>query len=258
MWKPTQPLKRRLLKEFWCLVALGLAFLIYREFLGPRLMPVLEAHNVASNMPAVNVVPQPLSNLTPSAAPGTTITAYGNTFEVPWKDIVWRRVLPELTAITFATHRGLRALSAKYKLGPPEWMFDDYPKTSAFDHESLMWNATPPQVRFFDSPRISAQRALLLLNKGILGDDELRSGVYEFQTPVTRGFQIGNPASSGRIYLDFFDSGGNSLGEIDCSFGNENPGTQAELNRIIQTFHPVTTTAPASASAANQSHPSAH
>jgi hypothetical protein len=48
-----------------------------------------------------------------------------------------------------------------------------------------------------------------------------------------------------------FNSAGNFLGEILCVFGKDSSarGTQADLNRIIQTFHPVSASAVASPSA---------
>lgn len=261
MWQPSQSLKRRLLKEFWYLVAGGLAFLIYTEFLGPRLMPVLEAHRIASVGPQVNVVLQPLTDLAPSTGAGATITAYGNTFEVPWKNITWQRVEHDSTIVGFASDRGIWIRSPKYKYNGTRLeaipddksasgaqlhaLFDDDQNKSAFDQEFTTLNLTPGQIRFFDSPRISAKQVILLFDKAIVEGEELKNGAYEFQTPSVRGFQIGNPASFSRTRLHFFDSTGNSLGELICLFGKgpSARGTQADLNRIIQTFHPLANSA---------------
>lgn len=253
MRKMSQPLKRRLLKEFSWLAAGGLLFLIYTEFLGPRLMPVLEARDLASALPQVNVVLQQLADLGPSPTHGITITAYGNSFEAPWKDVIRRRVAHDTTIIVFASDRGIWVQPANYKYGGSRLESEDDRKGSPFDRELSMLSIIPTQVRFFDSPRVSAKRAMLLLNKAIgAGSEELKTGAYQFQTSSIRGFQIGNPSSFSTTRLLFFDSNGNSLGEMICFFGKPplGRGTQADLNRIIQTFHPLAPTVATSTSAA--------
>jgi hypothetical protein len=216
-------------------------------------MPVLTAHQLASNFPNVSMVPQPLADLTPSEAPGTTLTFYGNAFEVPWKGILSQRPDRYATSVAFASDRKIIVWHTNNSLGPLKAIAD--PKTSAYDLESALLNVTPAQIRFFDAPLLSANRAILLTGKAITASRDLKTGAYEFQTPAVRGFQIGNPAYAANTRLDFFDPTGNSLGEIVCFFGKNAAarGTQADLNRIIQTFHPIansSTTAPVSASAA--------
>jgi hypothetical protein len=110
---------------------------------------------------------------------------------------------------------------------------------------------------FAEDIKDTARHFFLLFFKGTSADAVLKTGAFEFQTPVIRGFQIGNPVNAGRTGLDFFDSTGNSLGEIICFFGKgiSARGTQAELNRIIQTFRPVANIPVPSSSAKNLSHP---
>lgn len=126
-------------------------------------------------------------------------------------------------------------------------------KDTPYEQESALLNITSAQVKFFDPPRTSERHFFLLFFKGISQDAELKTGAFEFQTPAVRGFQIGNPVNARRTRLDFFDSTGDSLGEIICFFGKgiSARGTQAELNRIIQTFHAVATIAAPSPSAKN-------
>lgn len=254
MAKPKLPLKRRLLRLFLWLTGIALAFFTYGALLGSQTDSYIMARYTAHEMPEVNIVPQPLRDLTTSQAPGTDLSYYGNSFEAPWKGITEQKTYPAATIVKFASGQTLMTWVPMGKLGILEdiasdkttggpamrILFADDLKTTPYDQESALLRITSGQVKFFDPRRVSARRFFLLFFKA-MSEIESSTGVYDFQTSAVRGFQLGNPANTWRTRLDFFDSHGNALGEISCWFGGTASarGTQAELNRIIQTFHPI-------------------
>lgn len=253
------------------LAGIALAFATYGELLGSQTDYFVMAHYTASRLPEVNVVPRPLADRTCSRAPGATLSYYGNSFDVPWRGITEEKTVGKVTVVKFASGQAAMVWAPTGKRGFLEDVAEDKDtgspamrvlfaediKDTPYEQESALLNITSSQVKFFNPPRVSARGAFLLFFKGISEDAELKTGAFEFRTPAVRGFQIGNPANAGRTRLDFFDATGNSLGEIVCFFGKSISarGTQAELNRIIQTFHAVANIAAPSPFAKNLPHP---
>jgi hypothetical protein len=275
MAKPQLSLKRRLLRLLLWLAGVALAFITYGALLGAQTNFYFMAHYTAHQVPEVNVVPQPLLDSTASQAPGTALSYYGDTFEVPWQGMATLKPagklkpVPNITNVKFASgqvlmiwaptgSRGfLQDVAEDKTMGSAQMraLFASDIKGGPYQEESALLNATSDQVKFFDPPWVSARRFFLLFFKSIAEGPEIKTGIYAFHTPVVRGFEIGNPAYSPHVRLDFFDMNGNSLGEVISAYGKQTSyrGTQADLNRIIQTFHPLansSTTAPVSASAA--------
>jgi hypothetical protein len=237
-----QSLKRKLVRLLLYAVGAVPLFLAYRGFLAPRIDPLVMKDNISSTMPEVSLVPQPIVDLSPSKASGTTLTFYGNTFEAPWREI-GRRINGDFAVVTFAPRIGIMIWSSMSRTAPLRVARLNSTTRMAgisYDEESATLNMTPTQIRFLDPPQVSATRVSLLVRKALSGPG-LKSGIYRFRTATIRGFQIGNPAESSQVRLDMFNSAGNFLGEILCVFGKDSSarGAQADLNRIIQTFHPI-------------------
>jgi len=262
MTKSPLSLKRRLLRLSLWLAGIALALLTYGELLGSQTDAYFMAHHTAHNAPEVNISPQSLTDNATSQAPGTTLSYYGITFEVPWTGISEQKTARNVAALKSASGQALIIWAPTGKegmlydiatdekgMGGPTMnaLLAQDIKESPYAQESALLTSSASQVRFLDPPRVSWRRAFLLLFKAMAEDPELKSGIYAFQSSPVRGFQLGNPAYASRIRLDFFDSAGNSLGEVVCFFGKDASarGTQADLNRIIQTFHPVANSAAA-------------
>jgi hypothetical protein len=269
MTKPALSLKRRLFRLFLWLVGIAVAFVTYSALLGYQTDFYLMARYTAYRMPDANVVPQPLMDNSISRCTGTTLSYYGNAFEVPWKDATQLKSLRNITRITFVSGQDVLIWAPTGTSGFLQEAAEDKGTGSAqmralfasdikggpYQEMSALLNATSDEVKFFDPPWVSARRFFLLFFKSIAENPEVKTGIYAFRTPVVRGFQLGNPAYSQRVRLDFFDWKGNSLGEFCLWYGKETSsrGSQADLNRIIQTFHPVANSAdtvPVAASAA--------
>lgn len=283
MTKSPLSLKRRLLRLFLWLAGIAAVFITYDALLGWQTLYFSMARYTANREPEVNIVPQPLMDYAISDTTGTTVSYYGNSFEAPWKGMA---VVPgkgpaklkspaNITNLKFDSGQVLmiwaptgkngllqEIANDKSTMGSPQMraLFAADIKDGPYQEESALLNATSDQVKFFDPPWVSARRFFLLFFKAIAENPEIKTGIYAFHTPVVRGFQRGNPAYSARVRLAFFDSNGNSLGEVCLWYDKQTSfrGTQADLNRIIQTFHPLAASAPAPADAANELHPPAH
>lgn len=272
MTKPTLSLKRRLLRLFLWLAGIALAFVTYSALLGAQTNFYLGARYIAHRDPVANIIPQPLAEDAISHAPGTTLSYYGNTFEVPWKGITEQKAPSNVAVLDFASGQDLmiwetvgqkgflqRVVEDK-TMGSPQLraLFAMDIKDGPYHEESALLNATSDHVRFFVPPRVSARPFFLLFFKTMAEESEAKTGIYAFRTPAVRGFQLGNPAYSPHVRLDFFDLSGNSLGQVSCYFGKDASarGTQADLNRIIQTFRPLAN-ASASSPGTNQAQPPA-
>lgn len=258
MTEKKRPLvKRRILRLFTWLA--GIALVLY--LFGHQTQLVIVTHYIAKRAPDVNVVPQPLTDQSVSQAPGTTLSYYGMAFQVPWQGIVKQRVAKNITALNFASGQAIMIWAPTGKDGFLNQAARDSTTgspsvratlqgdltTPPYQQYSSLLNITPSQIRPFTSPRTAGRGFLLLFFKAIAVN--LHSGAYEFHTPALRGFQQGDPATSSRVQLDMFDNPGNSLGEVICFLGKDASarGTQADINRIIQTFHPLVASADSAA-----------
>jgi hypothetical protein len=240
--------------------------------LGPPLTTFFTVKWWAKKIPGLNVVPEPLKDYSVSDAPGTTLSYFGYSFEVPWNASFKVKEGPKNTStsgvagVNFASGQDLLVLASDDQtgllskivhdpslhmenLGP---LFGDLIKRSAYDQYSDLLNTTPSTVRAF-GPRAEAVRGQMLLTiKAIAFPSSLETGVFSFQFPNKRGFQIGDPRKSRRADLEILDLDGNRV-EIICSASQDGVRlTQPELNRILKSLravpaHPVTvsaTTAP--------------
>jgi hypothetical protein len=79
----------------------------------------------------------------------------------------------------------------------------------------------------------------LLTIKAIAVAPGLETGVFSFEWPDKRGFQIGDPRKSRRTHFEVFDSGGHYV-EIVCATTKDSIKlTQPELNRIPKSLHVI-------------------
>jgi hypothetical protein len=121
-------------------------------------------------------------------------------------------------------------------LGP---IFGDLMNRSAYDQYAALLNTTPSSIRAF-GPRAEATRGVTLLTiKAIAVGPGLETGVFTFEFPDKRGFQVGDPRKSKRADLELFGMGGHHV-EITCTTTNVNVRlSQPELNRIVKSLHRV-------------------
>ncbi|HEV2297172.1 MAG TPA: hypothetical protein VGR72_01495 [Candidatus Acidoferrales bacterium] len=251
---------RRLVCAFGRVAALLIILTVLLRFLGPPITIYFMVRWEAKKIPAVSVTPQLLTDYSVTDAPGTAVSYFGYSFEVPWdasfktkgsqkgstKGGIMKLTFDSgqiLLLIAPANQSGLlteivqdRSLSME-NLRP---VFGDLMNRSAYDQYSALLNASPSSIRAF-GPRVDAVRGVSLLTiKAIALPAGLETGAFSFQLPDKRGFQIGDPRKSRRISLKVFDMNGHNL-EIECGTARDGIKlTQPELNRILKTLHIIT------------------
>jgi hypothetical protein len=245
---------RRLLGASIRVAILAVFVTVALVFLAPPITILFLRRTFANSRAGMKVVPTVLSDLSVSDSPGKTLTYFGYEFTVPWNANFKERVgksgqLVQLKFdsgqdIMFLAHSnsvglltGLADDDAALKMGDLRPVFADLMKRSAYDQYLTVLNMTPQMLRPFGPKDEAARRIVLLLIKGGAFGPGLDSGAYTFELPDKRGFQIGNPQSSGRVDLEVFDSSGHQL-EFVCGSTNANfRYAQPELNRILTSLH---------------------
>jgi hypothetical protein len=86
-------------------------------------------------------------------------------------------------------------------IGGLRLIFGDLTKRSAYEQYQALLNTTPQDIRPF-GPRAEAAGGVAFLTiKAIAFGPGLESGVFSFELPDKRGFQIGDPQKSKRVDL---------------------------------------------------------
>jgi hypothetical protein len=204
----------------------------------------------------VKVTPQPLAEYSVSEVPGTELPSFGYRFEVPWKGKFKTKGTKKesgpsgMMQIQFESGQNLLLIAPEGQSGllsefvhdksmhmdSMQLVFGDLTKRSAYDQYSALLNTAPSTIRAF-GPRVEAVRGITLLTiKAIAVPASLETGVFPFEFPDKRGFQIGDPRKSRRVDLEVLDLKGH-YAEIICSTASDAMGfTQPELNRILKSL----------------------
>jgi hypothetical protein len=210
-------------------------------------------------MPAVKVTAQPLTDYSVSDAPGTVLSYFDYSFEVPWNASFKTKGSQKgstkggIMELKFDSGQSLLLIAPANQNGLLNELVQDQSlhmenlglifgnlmNRSPYDQYSALLSTSPSTIRAF-GPRPEAVRGVTLLTiKAIALPAGLQTGAFSFQLPDKRGFQIGDPRKSRRIDLEVFDMNGHYL-EIICGATRDGIGlTQPELNRILKTLHTV-------------------
>ena len=213
----------------------------------------------------MKVAPQSLPDYSVSDAPGTMLSYFGYQFEVPWNASFKQKAFGKggivnlefesgqnVTFIVPANQNGLLSEIVQDKsmhMNNLQAVFGDLMNCSPYDQYAALLNTTPLSIRAF-GPRAQAVRGVTLLTiKAIAVAPGVETGVFSFELPDKRGFQIGDPRRSRRVDLEVFDIRGHHV-EIICATTKESTKlSQPELNRILKSFHALFTEPSAAPSA---------
>jgi hypothetical protein len=236
-------------------VAILIALLtVLINLLGPPIGIFFTARWEARQVPGVKVAPQPLADYSVSDAPGTALSYFGYEFEVPWnasfKEKVVGKVMVQLkfqsgqdVLFTVPTNQGglLTEIvqDKSMHMNNLQVVFGDLMNRSAYDQYAALLNTTPSSIRAF-GPRVEAVRGVTLLTiKAIASAPGLETGVFSFEFPDKRGFQIGDPRKSRRVDLEVFGMGGHHIEMVFAPSKDSASLSQPELNRILRSLHAV-------------------
>jgi hypothetical protein len=231
---------------------------ILLDILGPPVGFLLVAMKIKRERPAVKEVPRALADYSASISPGRKLSYFGYEFEVPWNAKPVEKLLNKIAFVDLKFESGQNLIfsvpgneglltevveSPSLQMGYLQPVFGDMVNRSTYEQFEVLLNTTPHSIRAF-GPRPEAVRsATLLMIKAIVVAPGLESGVFSFELPDKRGFQIGDPQKSKRVDLEVFDSAGNHI-EIVCDSTNPNIRiSQPELNRILTSLHAVAVSA---------------
>jgi hypothetical protein len=229
------------------------------EPLGPPIGIFFAARWEARKLPGVKVTPQPLVDYSVSDAPGTVLSYFDYAFEVPWNASFKQKAYGKggIVLLEFASGQNMTVIVPRNQNGllteivqdksmhmnNLQVVFGDLMNRSAYEQYAALLNATPSSIRAF-GPRQEAFRGVTLLTfKAVAFGPGLETGVFSFELPDKRGFQIGDPQKSRRVDLEVFDSTGHHI-EILCGTTNGSVRfSQSELNRILTSLHTTTDSA---------------
>jgi hypothetical protein len=223
------------------------------ELLGPPISIFFTARWEARKLPGVKVAPRPLADYFVSDASGTALSYFGYEFDVPWNASFKEKAFSKngIVQIEFESGQNVTFIVPKNQNGllteivqdesmymkNLQVVFGDLMNRSPYDQQAALLNTTPSSIRAF-GPRAEAIRGVTLLTiKAIASPSGLETGVFSFELPDKRGFQIGDPQKSRRVDLEVFDIGGHHV-EIICATVKDGIRlSQPELNRILKSFH---------------------
>jgi hypothetical protein len=251
-------------------VAILIALLtVLINLLGPPIGIFFTARWEARNVPGVKVAPQPLADYSASDAPGTALSYFGYRFEVPWTASFKTKAFGKgglvqlefesgqsVTFIVPANQGGLLTQIVQDKslnMKNLELVFGDLMNRSAYDQQAALLNTTPRSIRAFGSRREAVRGVTLLTMKAIAVGPGLETGVFSFELPDKRGFQIGDPQKSRRVDLEVFSVEGHHVEMLFAVTKDSAKLSQSEINRILTSLHVATV----ESSAAPSAHPTA-
>ena len=248
---------RRVLCAFARVAILIALLIVLISLLGPPIGFLLMARWEGKKVPGVKIAPQALADYSVSGAPGTVLSYFGYEFEVPWNTRYTQKAAPKggLVLLKFESGQSLIFIAPANQGGLLSEMvqdqssslknlqpvFGDLTDRPAYDQYAVLLNTTPQSIRSF-GPRAEAVRGVILLTtKAIAFGPGLETGVFSFELPDKRGFQIGDPRKSRRVTLEVFGMGGHHV-EFLCETSKEDiKFSQPELNRILTSLQVVAT-----------------
>lgn len=231
------------------------ACVVYAWLFGSQTFFALWARNIGRKVPIVKSVPVDLQDLSVSPAKGERISFKGAEFEVPWADVEKEktRIVGSWLLIHFRSGNsillcvqaadGFITDMTKSKTPDPELFKAMYgPEVLRSDYTlyKAIFETTPSQINLFTPANRAAGLSSVLIIKAIM-PPTTDWAIYKIQSQDFKGFQLGDPVRRPKkMCLELYTDDAHF--EINIQQNTTLPGsgiTQAELNRIIQTFRKV-------------------
>jgi hypothetical protein len=240
----------------WTLRLLPLAIIAFAWFFGAQSIMWWKVRQFENGNPVLWLIPRALGDTVPAKQAGLTLSAYGYAFEVPWGDIDKDKTRSgdSVTLYYFRSGPFLMFTNPEKAANIKESFLANDEKRkvamqvggektleSNFTMTKAMLETTPAQMSVF-APRAKVIGPGILLMLKIIYAAGGETGIFAFDTPTVRGFQMGDPAKRPKsISVKAFDMGDHQL---EITFGMQNGYTgqiaQAEVNRVLQTVRLVT------------------
>ena len=232
-----------------------LAIIVFFCIFGVQSIMWWKVRKFGKSNPVLWVIPLALRDSAPSKLPGLKLSIYGYEFEVPWRDIDKDKTRSEDSSTIYyfrsgaflMFHNPARTANAKEifladdeKRRVATQIWGEKILESNFVLTRAMLATSPPQMSVFAPRAKVVGLGILLMLKPItaVGGE---TGIFAFETPRIRGFQMGDPDKRPEyISVRAFDMGDHQL---EFTFGVKKGSTghitQAEVNRVLLTVQPV-------------------
>jgi len=240
---------------YWSLRILPLAIIAFVWFFGVQCIVWWKVRQFEKSNPVLRVIPQPLRDTAPAKQPGLRLSVYGYEFEVPWGDIDKEKTRSGdfVTIYYFRSGPFLMFSNPEKARSAKEILLADDEKRkvamqiwgekalgSNFALTKAMLETTPAQMSVF-APRPKVVGLGILLMLKMLPATGGETGIFAFDAPTLRGFQMGDPDKKPKsLSVRAFDMGDHQL-EITFGIqaGYAGQISQPEVNRVLQTTRPA-------------------
>ena len=200
-------------------------------------------------------MPQSLTDTRTSGAPGTTLSYFGYSVEVPWKTIDRKRNEGRWADVHFKSGETVKFFNPLFFDVDPinrslvhgevdfDQAFESGIHESKYEQFKDIVSVKPSDLSPFHSRREFARIKVLLDIKGLWFEHNVAvPQILSFETSGYRGFEISGLAQGWQnVSLTFFENGTNHSYAVLLD-GNAPSGLkleQADVNRVIQSFSVV-------------------
>lgn len=225
---------------------------IYARPIGVLLYTKWEVRNAAE----LWVVPTPLPVVATEPSKGRTFSYFGYEFESPWTDVKRERKFESVATLNFSGGQFVTIFDSAQSANELDLMkqsstkrgvelravLGDEAVRSRYALRSWMWNLTPGDLRLLSSRQEMVSNSVFLTLKQIWMTG-IKGGLYSFETSRFRGFQKGGPAQDDVVNIEAFDAQDRKIEIlIGAERGSKNRPSQADINTILYSLRPVSTT----------------
>jgi hypothetical protein len=221
---------------------------------GPPLGMTLSTKWDARREPDLWVVPQPLPTTPAETSLGKSFSYFGYEFESPWTEVVFERTTQSVAVLNFSSGQGIAVFD--WPQGPLQMLKGETAEQAAALQTVLGAEATRSNYAFLSSIltvtpgdlRVFSSRHKMVANSGLLSMKQIeiskvKGRVYSFETDAIRGFQKGDPLQDVTVTIEAFDAQDHKIELLIGAKPDASPKlTQADINRILYSFRPITTT----------------
>lgn len=229
----------------------ALAALLVFEYARP-IGFVLYAKWKYRNAPQMWVVPSRLLTVAVEPNAGRRFSYFGYDFDSPWTKVERERKFESGAVLNFSGGQFISILNPAQSGDQLQIMkqeatkrgvdlknvFGEEATRSKYALDSKIWNLTPGNLQLFSSRQEMVSNSVLLIMKDIFLLKH-KGGLYTFETPWFRGFQVGGPAQDDMVIIDAFDASDRKIAIYIGSKHDANPRpSQADINGILSSLRP--------------------
>ncbi|MHC4599812.1 MAG: hypothetical protein ACYS47_12475 [Planctomycetota bacterium] len=243
--------KRWLLFAALLLVCLGAAFVVYFIVFGLSAAAYLVRKPSPKTAPELYRVPVERKLGIGTDRPGTKISRFGFTLQVPWQGVVERRETGDLSVTTFENGKGVmiynpevepnfyEALDGEAPEGEKGLLFRG-PGSGIINSEYALFKTalarTPDEVSLFMGRERAVRTCLQLAWKRLIVTSHA-NGIYLFRRGKVKGFQIGLPPDCLHVQIHVFPEPSVRVPfDLFMMKGRGGEFTQEEIDAVLLSF----------------------